>query len=86
MRLHRAAIDDPALRTLRVTQITDEPVHRNADADADAHTPDDPRPTAQPQQDCCDRRLLQHPGPLQEDIEAIIGDAGPRIESGRMAQ
>ena len=86
MGLNPGLLDQPGLRPAGVGDPSDVPMHGGAGGDPDADTPDHPGPAAQGVERQGDRDLLQHPGLFEEDVEAVVGDPGPRVEARRMAQ
>jgi hypothetical protein len=58
--------------------------HRHADPRADA--PQQPRPAAEREQQDGHGQLLQHPGPLEEAVEPVAGDARRDLDARRRGQ
>ena len=72
--LSRHTIDDPALSAPAVREMANQPVASDANADPDTDAPDHPLPSAEHEEENRPGQLLPHPGPLDEGVEAVVGE------------
>ena len=84
--LHSGVLDEPILMSAPMGHVRDIPMHGEADGDANDHAPNNPRPTAEPEKEQCDRNLMQHPSSLEENIEGVVADSGARIKVWRLVE
>jgi hypothetical protein len=84
--LNGPVVDQPALRTMRMADVADKPVHGYADGDTHAHTPHEPRQTPEQLEDDGYWNLLKHPRALKETIERVVADTGTRVEDRWVSQ